>query len=79
MDSTMPRRDDDSDNWGGARPGAGKPPKNPDERKVTLSLTVPGALKRRFDELGEVQKKLVREQLAAALEQALAEVEPAND
>lgn len=79
MDSTMPRRDDDSDNWGGPREGAGKPRKDPNERKVTLSLTVPGALKRRFDELGEVQKKLVREQLATALERALAEVEPAND
>jgi hypothetical protein len=79
MDSTMPRRPDDDANWGGPREGAGKPRKNPDERKQTLSLTVAGALKRRFDELGEVQKRLVREQLAVALERALSEVESASE
>ena len=75
MDSTMPRRDDDSENWGGARPGAGKPAKDPAEKIVTLSLTVRAALKQRFTKLSDAQRKQVRDTLVAELERLVAEAE----
>lgn len=72
------RRDTDSDNWGGARPGSGRPPKIADP--VTVSVILPRAVLEAIDQLaadkgvkrGEVIRRLLAKDrtIAAAFKQA---------
>lgn len=71
-DETMPRRPEDDTNWGGPREGAGKPALPPEVRTKTLGLSVPGALKMRYDALSDEQRKAVRAALVEVLEMQVA-------
>ena len=53
--------------WGGARPGTGPKPKDPSEKAVTVSLSMPGTLHRQLSAKATARKKTVNDAIREAI------------